>query len=201
MPIVYLLTHEAMPGLTKIGRTDGSIEDRLRQLNNTSVPFGFTCFYAAEVLDSADVERRLHDAFDDSCYGKEFFEIHPMRAQRVLEMAAIADRTPRDELIVDEIEKRAIERIDQREHLHRFSMERIGLKAGDVLTFARDASITAVVASDSKVTFEGEEKSLTAAALIAIRKCGYNWSRIAGPMYWLHNDKSLKEIERKVLEL
>jgi hypothetical protein len=98
MGIVYLLTHEAMPNLTKIGRTDRQIEDRLRELNNTSVPFAFRCFYAAEVTDAADVERRLHDAFKDSHVGKEFFELHPYRAQRVLEMVATKDVTTRDDI-------------------------------------------------------------------------------------------------------
>ena len=32
-------------------------------LSGTSVPFAFRCFYAAEVRDSNEVERRLHDAF------------------------------------------------------------------------------------------------------------------------------------------
>lgn len=63
MGFVYLLTHDAMPYLTKIGRTDSSVEERMRSLNNTSVPYGFKCFYAAEVEDSSDVERRLHAGF------------------------------------------------------------------------------------------------------------------------------------------
>jgi hypothetical protein len=194
MGIVYLLTHEAMPGLTKIGRTEQSVEERMRSLNSTSVPFGFDCFYAAEVMNAPDVERRLHDAFEDLHYGKEFFKMHPLRAQRVLEMVAISDRTPREDVVVEPEEIQQLER--NREYLHRFSMFRIGLKAGDQLVFARGEGITAEVHSDSEVLFEGAPMSLTAAALIAIRKCGYNWQRIAGPVYWLSNGQPLKELER-----
>jgi hypothetical protein len=187
-----------MPGLTKIGRTDQTVEDRMRSLNNTSVPFGFECFYAAEVKDSSDVEKRLHDAFQDLNIGKEFFKMHPMRAQRILEMVAISDKTPQEN-VEDEVENdKQLE--PNREYLRRFSMFRIGLKAGDVLTFARGENITAEVVSDSEVNFEGTVLSLTAAALIAIKRCGYQWSKIAGPVYWLYNGQPLKEIERDYLD-
>jgi hypothetical protein len=58
--IVYVLTNEAMEGLVKIGRTTTSVEQRIRELDNTSVPLPFQCFYAGEVKDSAFVESRLH---------------------------------------------------------------------------------------------------------------------------------------------
>ena len=198
MGIVYLLTHEAMPGLTKIGRTDSALEERLKTLNSTSVPFGFDCFYAAEVADSVDVEKRLHDAFQDLRYGKEFFTMHPLRAQRVLEMVAISDKTPRENMPLDQEEQVQIEK--NRVHLRRFAMTRIGLKQGDILTFARGKDITAEVASDTEVLFRGELHSLTGAALKAIRECGYNWERIAGPVFWLFDGEPLKEIEQRILE-
>ena len=193
-----MLTHEIMPGLTKIGRTDQTVEERMRSLNNTSVPFGFQCFYAAEVSDAADVEKRLHDGFQDLKIGKEFFKMHPMRAQRILEMVAIADKTPRVEIEEQEDLDEQLE--PNRAYLRRFSMFRIGLKPGDILTFARGRNITAEVVSDSEVKFEESVMSLTASALIAIRSCGYTWSKIAGPVYWLHNDQPLKEIERDYLD-
>ena len=198
MGIVYLLIHEAMPGLTKIGRTEQSVEERMRSLNSTSVPFGFECFYAAEVTDSVDVEKRLHDAFEDLHYGKEFFKMLPHRAQRILEMVAISDKTPREDIVVEPEEVQQLEK--NKEYLNRFSMFRIGLKAGDPLVFARGEGIVAAVFSDSEVLYEGTPMSLTAAALKAIRKCGYNWQRIAGPVFWLSNGQPLKELERRFLE-
>jgi hypothetical protein len=45
--IVYVLTNEAM---VKIGRTTTSVEQRIKELDNTSLPLPFQCFYAAEVL-------------------------------------------------------------------------------------------------------------------------------------------------------
>jgi hypothetical protein len=62
--IVYVLVNDAMPGHVKIGKTL-NIEDRLRTLDNTSVPLPFRCFFAAEVDNFEFVERQLHDAFGD----------------------------------------------------------------------------------------------------------------------------------------
>lgn len=199
MGFVYLLTHDAMPDLTKIGRTDTSVEDRMRSLNNTSVPFGFKCFYAAEVTDSADVERRLHAAFEDFHVGKEFFDIHPVRVQKVLEMVALRDATPRREVVADAEEEEQLSRNEQRQHLRRFSLFRIGLKVGDVLTFARDESLMATVASETELEFDGAIRSISASALAAIRKCGYDWKTIPGPIFWMHEGQSLKEIESELL--
>jgi len=198
MGIVYLLTHEAMPNLTKIGRTDRTVEERLRDLNNTSVPFGFRCFYAAEVSDAADVERRLHDAFKDSHVGKEFFELHPYRAQRVLEMVAIRDATPRNDLPEEDIENDPIVNPGRR-HLRRFSMGRIGIKLGETLQFVKDPTLTAIVHSDTEVLYNGQVLSLSAAALRAVHQCGYNWKTIPGPEVWLYNGQPLKEIEQEQL--
>ena len=61
--IVYVLTNAAMPGLVKIGITENNVEDRIRGLDNTSVPVPFECFYAAQVAEPAKVERALHEAF------------------------------------------------------------------------------------------------------------------------------------------
>jgi hypothetical protein len=63
--IVYILTNPVIPDLIKIGRTT-NLEERLRSLSSHSgVPVPFECYYACEVRDSQDVERRLHGAFGD----------------------------------------------------------------------------------------------------------------------------------------
>jgi hypothetical protein len=64
--IVYVLTNSAMPGLVKIGMTTrDNIDERLRELFNTSVPIPFKCVYACKVAirDCNNVEKALHIAF------------------------------------------------------------------------------------------------------------------------------------------
>lgn len=62
--IIYILINEAMPGYVKIGRTN-DLERRIREMDNTSVPLPFECFYACTVRDVQFAERQLHDAFLD----------------------------------------------------------------------------------------------------------------------------------------
>lgn len=53
--IIYVLINEAMPGYVKIGKTN-NLEQRIRSLDNTSVPLPFECFYATPKKDFVETE-------------------------------------------------------------------------------------------------------------------------------------------------
>lgn len=57
---VYFLINNAMPGLVKIGQTQGSIFDRLNELQTTGVPVPFTLGALFLVNDSKACERAIH---------------------------------------------------------------------------------------------------------------------------------------------
>lgn len=59
MGIVYVLSNPAFDAYVKVGRTI-DLEQRLRQLDNTSVPLPFRCVFAVEVEDDVKVERLVH---------------------------------------------------------------------------------------------------------------------------------------------
>jgi T5orf172 domain len=61
--IVYVLTNEAMDGLVKIGRTTTSVEQRIKELDNTSIPLPFQCFFAGEVTDAMKWFKPTRDQF------------------------------------------------------------------------------------------------------------------------------------------
>lgn len=49
--IVYILTNAAMPGYIKIGLTQqNDVALRVKQLDNTSLPLPFECYYSARVV-------------------------------------------------------------------------------------------------------------------------------------------------------
>lgn len=75
--IIYILTNEAMPGYVKIGFTNGSLNDRLRQLDRTGVPLPFEVYYACEVKNARNDEQWLHAIFSDRRVrdSREFFKI------------------------------------------------------------------------------------------------------------------------------
>ena len=76
MSIIYILTNPAFEGYVKIGKTT-NLKQRLRSLDNTSIPLPFRCTYAARVTNVDAAEKLLHDAFGDRRVrdNREFFEI------------------------------------------------------------------------------------------------------------------------------
>jgi hypothetical protein len=187
MSFVYILINDAMPGLIKIGRTTTSVKQRIAELNAPAgIPLPFTCYYAARVTDCTVVERKLHEAFGDHRVRekREFFRLSPQRAQAALELAALEDVTPREEIIDDypEDAERGLVRETNRRVLPTFSQYQIPI--GAVLQLTKDSKITAVVDGERTVNFNNVSMSLSAAALQGLKSLGYNWKSAHGAAYW-----------------
>ena len=75
---VYILSNISMPGLIKIGRTNRSVDERLRELNNTSLPTQFIVEHTIETSDSKYLEKMVHKNFEKHRVNenREFFRIH-----------------------------------------------------------------------------------------------------------------------------
>lgn len=73
--IVYVLSHKAMPNLLKIGYTDRTMKERLRELHSTGVPGTFNVELYFFVEDAYVYESILHEALRSYRYKKEFFQI------------------------------------------------------------------------------------------------------------------------------
>lgn len=196
--IVYILTNEAMPGLVKIGSTEGDLALRIRQLFATGVPLPFELFYACEVTNAVTVEDALHDAFDDHRVSqrREFFRIAPERVRAALSIGALREVSIREEDAFETPEDRADVEVARRRSRFRFSM--IGLVPGTELHLERDPTIKCTVHDDNnKVLFKGQVCSLTDAADQAYRELGFEWTSISGPWAWAHTGKRLDDIRRE----
>lgn len=92
--IIYVLSNEAMPGIVKIGRT-WNLKERMRDLDNSSVPMPFECAYAAVVEDAIFVERQLHTIFAAFRLRgrREFFKIDPAPVIAAIELVEIQSLT------------------------------------------------------------------------------------------------------------
>ena len=88
MKIVYILTNQSMPDTIKIGITD-NLERRMKELDNTSTPLPFECYYAVEVQDAKVIEKKIHEGLDDKRIrqNREFFNSTPEQAKAILEIA------------------------------------------------------------------------------------------------------------------
>lgn len=194
--IVYILTNAAMPGYIKIGMTQqDDVASRVKGLDNTSLPLPFECYFSARVPDCRRLERTLHFVFGDKRArgNREFFTAAPDLVKAIIELVAIEDITPTDaEQSISPAQREAIEETKAR--AERRTFERLGLPPGSVLTFAKDPDVVCTVAGPRKVTFEGEEMTISAAAMIVVRRMGYTWPTVNGFEYWCHEGARLSEM-------
>lgn len=190
---VYILTNAAMPGYIKIGLTQqDDVASRVKQLDNTSLPLPFECYFAARVPDCARVERTLHFVFGEKRArgNREFFTAQPDLVKAIIELVAIEDVSPTDaEQDITPQERREIEAEEQRR-----TLAGLGLEAGVVLTFLKDPEVTCEVHDSKKVIFRGEVLSVSRAALKAIHEMGFTWSNVSGFEYWTYNGVKLSEL-------
>jgi len=188
-----------MPGIVKIGVTDGeTIEARLMQLSSpTGVPLPFECYFAAKVDDANDVEKKLHQIFFEQRVNpkREFFRLDPEKAVLAISIGKFDDVTPGD-VTIDQEEKEALEKAKSRRP--RINLAKIGIKAGDVLTFSRDDSKTATVVPDGKLNLDGEIMSLSSAALKVLQSMGYKSTSVSGTDNWMFDGKLLDERRRQM---
>lgn len=53
---VYILTNDYMPSVIKIGCTTQPIEDRLKKLDKTGIPWPYKCHFAIETDRYKEIE-------------------------------------------------------------------------------------------------------------------------------------------------
>ena len=206
MPIVYLLTNPAMPGLLKIGYSDRTINERMAELSRSpGVPLPFECFLAVETTDARQVEEALHKAFAPWRKNKkrEFFEVSPDQPAAVLKLfqertPTAKDVTPKDDVVDSVEEQEALNRERTRRSKFKFSL--VGIAPASVLTSIRDDNITCTVLNDRDVTFRNETHSLSSSTLIVAHEKGYRWTAIAGPTCWKYEGKVLSALRDEVEE-
>lgn len=196
--IVYLLSNPYMPGLVKIGMTkQEDLEKRMKELYTTGVPVAFKCEFACKVnnKDCVKIEKALHTAFDPQRVNKnrEFFKINVEQAKAILELFHHTDVT---EDVSEEIEndltqedKEASDKaVKKRPPLNYYEM---GIHQGDILKWKDDPSITVTVISERKVSYKGEEVSISA---LSAQLKGYKVKHIQPTPHWLYEDRLLSEI-------
>jgi hypothetical protein len=196
--IVYILTNPAMPNIVKIGMTSReSVDARLRELYNTSVPVPFECEYACKVKNFQEVERALHLAFQPYRIHpqREFFRINPEQAIAILKLLD----NSRD--ITQEVSCEIINDLSEQdkaagEHMKRMrrpslNFVELGISIGSQLYFIEDdKEVIAVVSGEKKVLVNGVECSLTA---VTRELLGLEYSVQPSP-YWTYNGKKLLDI-------
>jgi hypothetical protein len=188
--IIYLLTNPSMPDLVKIGRTS-DLEERMRSLYNSSIPVPFECFYACEVDDEIEAERRIHNAFDDNRVNpkREFFRINAERIREVLKLIEKKDLTPNEDVVDDKSDLDALNR--EKDIRSRFKFSMVNIPPNSTLHFAKDETITAMVVDDFRIDFENQITTTSASAKIILHRMGYRGPAYQGTLYWNYEQETL----------
>ena len=196
---VYIISNPAMPGLVKIGKTI-NLEARLQSLYSSGVPMPFRCIYAKEVDNYSEVERKLHKGLNShrENSNREFFRIPEEEVINFLELVPGKDVTPKEDDFEDKEDEIAFERATRIGQRFNFNMVKIPIDS--TLTFIRDENVTCRVISSSRVEFDGNDHSLSSAALIATNRMGFNWKTIAGPLNWKFEGEVLDERRSRLEE-
>lgn len=194
MSVVYILTNQAMPGYIKIGRTTTSVGQRMRELDKTSIPLPFQCYYAARVGDDRKLESTLHEAFGDHRVrsSREFFRLDPHKAKVIIELLAIEDVTPGQDNFEDEESKEAVQKAVRASG--RYSFVENEIPFGSQLEYVYDRQITCEVYDDKNVLFDSEIISPSKAAAMAHAKRGGAATAISGTISWLFRGQTLSSI-------
>jgi hypothetical protein len=199
---IYVLTNAVMPGLVKIGITNGTVEDRVKELSGASgIPVAFECHFAAKVTNYAGKEQMLFQIFSEQRVNpkREFFRVAPEKVVLAIRMGEFTDVTPgkvsTGEVEEDQAHDKAVQSSIKRRSAIR--LEAIGIMPGTVLTFSRDPNIHATVVLGNKVNYEGQVISLSAAAVAALHKQGSTTPAASGSDYWTIDNETLDEIRIK----
>ena len=93
--IIYALTNPCMKGIVKIGKTR-DLDNRLKQLFNTSVAMPFTCLYARQVDDADYLEGKVHSFFEKNRVAsrREFFTLEDQDVIKLFDLLPGEDVTP-----------------------------------------------------------------------------------------------------------
>jgi hypothetical protein len=195
---VYILTNDSMPGIIKIGITDQeSIEDRIKSLDNTSVPKPFRFYFAIESDKYKEIEKLMHNAFSDYRIrnNREFFEMDPERAVAALKISNAPEIKLNNEMIDEE--GIIINETIQKKYNKRFSFGYVNIPIGSELIYTRDENIKCKVINDNEVEYNNKNYSLSRLADELLTQNGYSWKGVTGPLYFEYNGKTLSELKKE----
>lgn len=179
--VIYILTNPSFPQYVKIGYAS-DLEKRLRQLNRSeTLPYALRAYTTYdtdcrltdkvlhELIDRLNPDLRTVETFNGQKRTKEFFEMSAEDAYSILEaIVRISGTEGRLHRVTPTGEQAA----EAREHPARrapFRFSMVGLKPGDVVIYASDATKNARVLDDKHVVYvensTGEEVTSTLSGL------------------------------------
>jgi hypothetical protein len=196
--IVYVLTNPAMPDMVKIGMTTrDTVDARMKELFNTSVPLSFDCEYACKVSSCEKVEKALHIAFHPYRIHaqREFFKINPEQAIAILKLLDKGSDITKD--IVNEIhndltdiDKIASENYKQKRRPP-LNFREMNIPVGAKLLFFKDENAVEIEVAGDRIVLYNDAENYLSAVTKELLELDYN---VPPTPYWTYNGKNLNDI-------
>ena len=205
--VIYILTNPSFPDYVKIGYAN-NVKKRLKELNRSEcIPFAFRLYAYYEVstrlsdlkihdmIDNLNPNLRSIEEFEGKKRVREFYAMSAKEAYSLLEsIATINGLTKNLHLVMPTKEQKEDEEIANIVRADAFNFSMVDLKEGAELEFVNDKSIKCYVKNDKKVTYNGEEYSLSALAQILTGK-PYN---LLGPHYFMYKGEILRDMRERM---
>ena len=207
---VYILTNDSFrEDWVKIGRSSRPVDVRSKELDNTAVPLPFKVYATIQTTKYTNVERIVHKQIDRLTdlrirQNREFFNVEPSQALDILfDLATAID----DAVVMQYVDDKPVQlypsinnekpqAVKIEKHVQRkpFEFAMVGLKDGDMITFA-PLNIQVKVNGKNKVEFEGRLWSLSAftGTYLPIEKQN-NSGAYQGPKYFTYTNKTLWDL-------
>lgn len=199
---VYILTNPSFRGdWVKIGKSSRLPEVRSKELYNTAVPLPYEIYATLKTSKYSEAERNIHKFIDMLTdlrinKGREFFNIEPHNAAKILEnVASLLD----DAEVEYWSEGKKVMTSDGpmgNKKINRFDFYEKGMKDGNIISFIKDPTVTAEVVGNTEVLFEGEHWKLSPLAyeLFNRRNELTKSGAYQGAAYFTFDGKKLKDL-------
>lgn len=218
---VYILTNPSFrDNWVKIGKSSRPVDVRSKELDNTAVPLPFEIYAVLKTEKYAEAEVQIHHMIDlvnpsvRIRKGREFFNVTPEVALRILEQCA---------LTLDDAEIKVYERSQDgvgstvtdkpREAFYerpaeynskssKLTFEMLGIPVGSELTFVENPAIKAT-SIDNRSTIrleDGTTATLSRMVVIVKRRLGTQTISEAyqGGNYWMYNGVKLTALRAEL---
>ncbi len=172
---LYVLTNQAFPDYAKVGFSS-NVTKTLKELNDMNpapYPYRVFCTYAVDAVNADVSFRNLLSCISPS--KTDFFNIPPEEVYTLLTMMAKLHGTEDClKLWQEGGEPEPGHGPVGKEHKEKkkppFQFSMVDMHVGDVIHFVLDPNITATVASDKKIKYQGEITSLSTLAQTLLKK-------------------------------
>jgi len=217
---VYILTNPSFrDDWVKIGKSSRPVNVRSKELDNTAVPLPFEIYAVlkTEKYNEAEVQiHRMIDLVNPSMRirkGREFFNVTPEVALRILEQCAL---TLDDAEIIRNFEQKHVairnectekltgnnENVGHRVMSSKLTFEMLNIPVGSELTFVENPSIKAMTVDErSTIRLEdGTTAPISKMVVLVKRRLGTQTASEAyqGGAYWMYNGVKLTTLRAEL---